>query len=54
MNKEIEPGMWVRFYRDGKMVVSVVMYIRKDPLDGRPVICTDIGEIEPDDVMEAR
>lgn len=49
-------GDWVRFYRNGELVIGVIQYIQKDSLTGKPELCTDSGVVEGDAsaIMEIR
>ena len=50
----ISEGDWVRFRRDGRLVIGVVSYIKTHRYTHEKVIETDIGAIEFNDVMEVR
>ena len=47
-------GDWVRFYRNGELVLGEVIYIRQDKTLNDTYYCTDRGEVEQDDVLERR
>ena len=53
---EVRPGAWVRFYRNGTLVIGVVQYSR--PTDrwgsGGEEVLTDIGSVDISGVLEAR
>lgn len=46
-------GTWVRFYREGRMVIGVVEYTHKSII-GTLTLATDAGEVEADSVLESR
>ena len=46
-------GDWVRFYQNGKLVIAVVQYTKRDIL-GYAVLQTDAGEVRADNVLETR
>lgn len=49
---KFKPGDWIRFYRDGLLVIGVVQYVGGygDPT----YIQTDIGTVEAEYVLEVR
>lgn len=47
-------GDWVRFYRDGVLVIGVVQYRCQDDTTGDWLLSTDMGEVAEDDVLEIR
>jgi len=52
---EIRPGDWVRFPRDGHLVVAVVEYVVSDPVSCvRWTLFTDQGSVYERDVLEWR
>jgi hypothetical protein len=48
------PGDWVRFYRDGKMLIGVVQYIRESNGLGDLEALTDVGSVAVDRILEIR
>lgn len=51
----VSPGDWVRFYRNGVLVLGVVQYVKERRLGSYSrEVCTDIGSVEDTDVLEAR
>ena len=51
---KIEVGAWVRFYRDGELVLGVVQYVKKHGVLDEIELCTDVGVVLPEDVLEFR
>lgn len=49
----IKVGDWVRFYKDGRLYIGVVEYIR-DTILGYKEFQTDIGTVREDYVLEVR
>lgn len=47
-------GDWVRFYTDGHLVIGVVAYRKKDPVLNEYELCTDVGLVYEDQVLERR
>ena len=47
-------GDWVRFYRDGKLVIGHVNYVRTDTVLGDAEYQTDIGSVDEDSLLEVR
>ena len=55
MSKEdVKVGDWVRFYRAGKLVMGVVMYIHKEGVLHKIELQTDNGAVDLDSVIEKR
>lgn len=56
--RDFNVGDWVRFYRDGRLVVGVVQYIDNGPYDVRDPYArsleTDNGSVSTYDVLERR
>jgi hypothetical protein len=55
----IQPGDWVRFYRDGKLVIAVVEYLGEPSTSyydsyNKEFVCTDHGRVHVDDILEVR
>lgn len=50
------PGQWVRFYRDGRMVIAVVQYVRPASSWERAKyqVDTDQGRVTDDAILETR
>jgi hypothetical protein len=52
---EIKPRDWVRFYRDGALVIGVVQYVRPDEIiSSRIHVHTDVGTVWAASVLEVR
>lgn len=51
-----EPGDWIRFYRDGRMFIGVVQYVRATPSwSSSQWRCeTDHGSLDDDAILELR
>lgn len=49
----IQVGDWVRFYRNGTLVIGVVEYVTKNVLGGIE-LHTDEGTTNPEYVLEMR
>lgn len=49
----VELDDWVRFYRDGELVIGVVQYVRLDLLQ-KVILSTTAGEVSEDNVLEIR
>jgi hypothetical protein len=47
-------GQWVRFYRNGALVIGVVQYVRVDPVNSEREYQTDNGAVDEDGVLEVR
>lgn len=52
----IKPGDWVRFQRNGELVLGVVAYVHSnaDTYPYKPVAITDKGTVAVDDILEVR
>jgi len=50
----IRLGTWVRFYRDGHLVIGQVEYTGRDDATGIEVLATDAGPVRKDFVLESR
>lgn len=46
-------GDWVRFQREGRLVIGEVTYVREDHI-GRKSLVTDVGEVSVESVLETR
>ncbi len=52
---DIREGDWVRFYSGGKLVVAEVRYAKeRGPYDKPVTVCTDLGTVSADYVIEVR
>lgn len=52
---KIKPGDWVRFYRDARLVIGCVQYVKQDdPNFGEDEVCTDLGSTSADAILEVR
>lgn len=51
---KVQIGDWVRFYRNGALVIGIVNYRRRDEFLGHWILSTDAGEVDADDVLEIR
>lgn len=52
---DIKPGDWVRFYRDGCMVIGVVAYVRKNErFPYEMLVLTDQGQVAVEHILEVR
>lgn len=49
-----EVGDWVRFYRNGELVLAVVEYRRKSDVLGYIELSTTAGSVHEEDVLERR
>lgn len=47
-------GQWVRFYRNGTLVIGVVQYVRENDLLQTEDYLTDQGSVHESMVLEAR
>lgn len=54
MTTEIKVGDWVRFYRNGDLVIGVVEYIAKEDVLGHIELSTTAGPVDTDRVLEWR
>jgi hypothetical protein len=56
LNDTPKPGQWVRFYREGKMVIGVVQYVTPASSWDRDkwVVNTDVGSTGEGAILEAR
>jgi hypothetical protein len=46
---------WVRFYRNGEMVIGCVQYVEKKPIGCQnDQLCTDMGKVDAGSVLEMR
>lgn len=55
MTRDLQPGDWVRFYKNGALVIGVVQYVARSDYSNRiNAIQTDIGAIVPDMLLEFR
>ena len=54
MMDNIKVGDWVRFYREGKLVIGVVQYIGHKDCLGNKEISTDNGVVREDYIKEIR
>jgi hypothetical protein len=54
MRELLKVGDWIRFYRNGVLVIGVVNYIREDRAIGYTYYQTDAGEVRADSVLEIR
>lgn len=52
-DRKIEIGDWVRFYRNGVMVIGVVQYGPRDDW-GDKYYSTDAGEVAANSILEVR
>jgi hypothetical protein len=51
----VEPGDWVRFYQNGRLVIGEVRYVKDPKLPGWDrEICTDQGCVDEGCVLETR
>lgn len=53
-DSEIQPGDWVRFYRDGRLVLAEVKYTKQMNYSADYMIYTDVGATEGKSVLECR
>lgn len=51
---KIEIGDWVRFYRNGVLVIGVVQYVPRVDVIGFQYYATDMGEVRADSILEVR
>jgi hypothetical protein len=50
-----QPGDWIRFYTDGRLVIGVVQYVRpRSSWQRCDTVCTDVGAISADRILETR
>ena len=56
MSTDVKPGDWVRFERDGKVVIGVVLYVdsalKKYPYETQAI--TDVGRVTLTAILERR
>lgn len=52
--KKIDVGDWVRFYRNGVLVIGVVEYVKDEDDLGEQHFYTTEGDCDSDDVLEVR
>jgi len=52
--KKFKVGDWVRFYRNGQLVMGVVQYIHQDEFSDKQELSTDNGAVDSDMVLERR
>jgi len=50
----IQVGDWVRFYRGGVMVTGVVEYVTKHSVLNKYNLCTDVGSVDTESILEVR
>lgn len=51
----VKIGDWVRFYRNGALVIGIVNYRRRrDEISSEWILSTDAGEVNEDEVLERR
>lgn len=50
---DVEPGDWVKFYRNGQFKIAQVEYIRSDHVSGYQAL-THEGAINTDSILEVR
>lgn len=51
----IDVGDWIRFYRNGALVIAEVRYEpRRNSWERHPKAITDVGEVAVDQVLEVR
>ena len=54
-SREPQVGDWIRFYQGGKLVIGIVGYIREAKYHPWGIeLCTDIGTVNIEDVLEVR
>ena len=54
-NPKVQPGDWVRFYRNGQLVLGIVAYVHKNPrYPHETVVSTDVGTTDADELLEVR
>jgi hypothetical protein len=51
---QVSVGDWVRFYRDGVLVIGRVEYVKIDPVLHESEYMTDRGSISKDSILEVR
>lgn len=51
--KDVKVGSWIRFYKNGILVIAVVQYLEKDLL-GYLQAKTDIGVVDVRYILEVR
>ena len=49
-----QPGDWVRFYRDARLIIGVVQYVQDTSTELYQRIHTDMGEVRSDAILEVR
>ncbi len=51
---KVSVGDWVRFYRNGVLVIGIVQYPADKDVIGTRHYATDAGEVNEDRIMEVR
>lgn len=54
MKPKYQIGQWVRFYKNGQLVIGVIQYIDNTSYPITVQYCTDHGEISESRILEAR
>lgn len=55
MERNVNVGDWVRFYRYGQFVIGVVQYIRQKPVCAWELeVHTDVGSVDVESILEIR
>ena len=50
----ITPGAWVRFWRDGRLIIGIVQYPPYRDQLSYPFVATDLGEVRESAIVEVR
>jgi hypothetical protein len=54
-SEKVKVGDWVRFYRNGELVLGVVQYVKPGRLSySAREVCTDTGAVAEDVILEVR
>jgi hypothetical protein len=51
----VQVGDWVRFMRDGRLVIGIVQYVKpRSTSQWKDVVVTEVGPVDIDQVLEIR
>lgn len=55
MTHKYKIGGWIRFYRNGQLVIGVINYLpKRQAYQSCPQYHTDIGIVDEDEILECR
>jgi len=52
--EEVEVGDWICWYQGGELIISKVEYKVKDRYTYKWSLCTQVGSVDPEYVLEVR